>query len=176
MSKFYFEKEFIFKTFFYISKFQITNILFIFITFNRTKPLAKYSSQNLVLRLPEGKTLRDLTYISVWCKKVAANFGHLELKHVKNLTIPTAIEIRPLSQIEHGVKSGPINVIDAQTFLITDFHYDGEGPAGYWWASKGDKQNPQGAKIADENGKLKKLLDSHFFHLFYFFHKDHLNP
>lgn len=90
---------------------------------NSTKPLAKYTNQNLVLRLPEGKTLRDLSYIAVWCKKVAANFGHLELRQiVKTATIPTAIEIRPLSQLDHGVKSGPINIIDAQTFLITDFH------------------------------------------------------
>ena len=78
------------------------------------------------MRLPEGRTLRDLSYIAVWCKKVAANFGHLELKSSKSATIPTAIEIRPLSQLEHGVKSGPINIIDAQTFLITDFAYDGK--------------------------------------------------
>ena len=73
-----------------------------------------------MLRLPEGKTLRDLAYISVWCRKVSVNFGHLELKNtVKTVTVPTAIEIRPLSQLDHGVKSGPINIIDAQTFLIT---------------------------------------------------------
>jgi len=123
-----------------------------------TKPLAKYIGQNLVLRLPEGKTLRDLTYISVWCRKVSANFGHLELKTiVKTATIPTAIEIRPLSQLDHGVKSGPINIIDAQTFLITDFHYDGQGPQAFWWATKGEKQTPQGLKIPDENGSLKPL-------------------
>lgn len=65
-----------------------------------TKPLARYTGQNLVLRLPEGKTLRDLSYIAVWCRKVSANFGHLELKNiVKTATIPTAIEIRPFSQL-----------------------------------------------------------------------------
>ena len=31
------------------------------------------------------------------------------------------------------------------------------GPAGYWWASKGDKQSPQGLKIPDENGSSKPL-------------------
>ena len=100
--------------------------------------------------------MRDLNYIAVWCKKVSANFGHLELK-VKELTIPTAIEIRPLSQLDHGVKSGPINIIDAQTFLVTDLHYDGQGPAAHWWASRGNVQNAQGSKIPDENSSLKPL-------------------
>lgn len=96
--------------------------------------------------MPEGKTLRDITYISIWCKKFSVNFGHLELSSVvKTSTIPTAIEIRPLSQVDNGVKTGPVNIIDTQTFLITDFHFDSSVcKESYWWVSKGDKQNPKG--------------------------------
>ena len=114
-----------------------------------------YSQKDIVLKLPEGKTFREIKWISVWCRKFSVNFGHIEIS--QNLEIPTPIEIQPLSQLEHGVKSGPITVVDAQTFLITDFHYDGQGPAGYWWASKGRHQNKNGDHLDDENGSQAPL-------------------
>ena len=117
--------------------------------------------------MPEGRTLRELGYISVWCRKFSANFGHIALRPLlERLTIPTAIEIRPLSQLDHGVKSGVITIIDAQTFLISDFNYDGQGPAGYWWASKGDKQNAQGKKLFPINSTSSEFKLIHQTHLF----------
>lgn len=75
----------------------------------------------------------------------------------QNLIIPTPVEIRPLSQLAHGLKSGPITIVDAQTFLITDFHYDGLGPAGYWWATPGARSSSSGIQLKDENGSAKPL-------------------
>lgn len=107
------------------------------------------------MRLPEGKTFKDIKWFSVWCRKFKANFGHINVP--RNLIIPTPVEIRPLSQLDHGVKSGPITIVDAQTFLINDFHYDGQGPAGYWWATAGSRQSSSGLRLKDENGSEKPL-------------------
>lgn len=62
-----------------------------------------------------------------------------------------------MSQLAHGVKSGPITIVDAQTFLVPNFHYDGEGPAGYWWVTRGSRQAPTGLRLKDENGSPQPL-------------------
>jgi hypothetical protein len=41
--------------------------------------------------------------------------------------------------------------------LVTNFHYDGQGPAGYWWASSGRHQNKNGDRLEDENGSRAPL-------------------
>ncbi|RWS12065.1 protein Skeletor: isoforms D/E-like protein, partial [Dinothrombium tinctorium] len=120
-----------------------------------TKKLSAYRNKNLVLRLPEGNTVRDLKWFSVWCRKAKVNFGDVPIP--RNLVVPTPVEIAPLSQLAHGLKSGPVTIVDAQTFLIPDFHYDGLGPAAYWWATKGPRQGPGGVHLDDENGSQKKL-------------------
>ncbi|XP_074605545.1 protein Skeletor, isoforms B/C-like [Brevipalpus obovatus] len=120
-----------------------------------TKPLGQYYNKDVVLRLPEGKTLQDITWISIWSRKMRKNYGYLMMP--QNLMIPTPVEIRPLSQLAHGLKSGPITIVDAQTFLITDFHYDGLGPAGYWWATPGARPSSSGIQLKDENGSNKPM-------------------
>lgn len=104
--------------------------------------MGAYSNQNIVLRLPEGKTLRDIKWLSVWCREFKVNFGDIPIQ--RSLAIPSPVEIPALSRLAHGVKSSPITIVDAQTFLIPNFHYDGEGPAGYWWVTRGARQGPKG--------------------------------
>jgi hypothetical protein len=120
-----------------------------------TKTLGAYSNQNIVLRLPEGKTLRDIKWLSVWCREFKVNFGDLLIP--RNLAVPSPVEIPALSRLAHGVSSSPITIVDAQTFLIPNFQYDGQGPAGYWWATRGQRQGPKGLRLKDENGSPAPL-------------------
>ncbi len=108
-----------------------------------------------MIRLPEGRTVRDLKWISVWSHQVAANLGHVFIP--PGVDVPSPLELPPLTGFAHGVRSGPISVIDAQTILVTDFWYDGEGPAGYWWVTRGAHQSPQGLRLKDENDKPTPL-------------------
>ena len=39
----------------------------------------------LVLRLPEGLDTEDITFLSVWCRKLGINFGHVEFPLKKQL-------------------------------------------------------------------------------------------
>ncbi|KAH7981787.1 hypothetical protein HPB52_001097 [Rhipicephalus sanguineus] len=79
-----------------------------------------------------------------------ANFGDLIIP--RNLEIPKPAVLKALPTWDHGVSSGRVSLVDAQTFLVPDFKYDGLGPAAYWWVSKGPKQHRGGTRLLDENG------------------------
>ncbi|CAN7999777.1 unnamed protein product, partial [Ixodes pacificus] len=116
----------------------------------RSQPLGAYHGRDLVLRLPGDQTLRKIRWFAVWCRKFRANFGDLIIP--RNLDIPKAATLKALPTWDHGVSSGRVSLLDAQTFLVPDFKYDGLGPAAYWWVSKGPKQHRGGTRLLDENG------------------------
>lgn len=121
-----------------------------------TKPLERYTNKDVVLRLPEGKTLREINWLSIWSRQLKQSIGDIMIP--RHLVIPRPLEIAPLSQLAHGVKSGPITIVDAQTFLVSDFHYDGLGPAGYFWLTRGPNGlAANGLRLKDENGSLNPL-------------------
>lgn len=121
-----------------------------------TKPLELYIDKDVVLRLPEGKTLREINWLSIWSRQLKESCGDIMIG--RNLIIPRPLEISPLSQLAHEVKSGPITIVDAQTFLVPDFHYDGLGPAGYFWLTRGSQGlNANGLRLKDENGSGNAL-------------------
>ncbi|XP_077543811.1 protein Skeletor, isoforms B/C-like [Haemaphysalis longicornis] len=116
----------------------------------RTTPLGAYNGRDLVLKLPAGQTVSKIRWFSVWCRKFRANFGDLIIP--RNLEVPKPAALKALPTWEHGVSSGRVSLVDAQTFLVPDFKYDGLGPAAYWWVSKGPKQHRGGTRLPDENG------------------------
>lgn len=121
-----------------------------------TKPLERYVDKDIVLRLPEGKTLREINWLCVWSRQRRENSGEIMIG--RNLPIPRPLEIAPLSQLAHGLKSGPITIVDAQTFLVPDFHYDGLGPAAYFWLTRGGQGlSANGLRLKDENGSSNPL-------------------
>ncbi|XP_013778300.1 protein Skeletor, isoforms B/C-like [Limulus polyphemus] len=119
------------------------------------QPLKAYSNQNLVLKLPDGKTLKDIRWLAVWCRKFRANFGDIYVDSKTEL--PKSAKIGPLTHTAHGVSSEPIMVMDAQTFIVPNFKYDGQGPAAYWWVSSGSQQNGLGTQLTDEKNSEAPL-------------------
>lgn len=121
-----------------------------------TKPLERYAERDVVLRLPEGKTLREIQWLSIWSRQAQLSLAEIHLS--RQLLIPRPLEIGPLSELAHGVRSGPITIVDAQTFLVPDFHYDGLGPAAYFWLTRGSQGlAPNGLRLKDENGSSNVL-------------------
>lgn len=121
-----------------------------------TKPLERYTDKDIVLRLPEGKTLREINWLSIWSRHNKQNSGEIYIG--KQSIIPRPLEIGPFSQLAHGLKSGPITIVDAQTFLVPDFHYDGLGPEAYFWLTRGSQGlNGNGLRLKDENGSAAPL-------------------
>ena len=127
-----------------------------------TKPLERYLGRDIVLRLPEGKTLREIHWLSIWSRQLRASVGDIAVPRSPSaLSIPRPLEIRPLGgRLEHGLRSGPITIVDAQTLLVPDFHYDGLGPDAHFWMSRGAAglaEGPHSLKLKDENGSGKPL-------------------
>lgn len=121
-----------------------------------TKPLEKYLDKDIVLRLPEGKTLREINWLWVWSRQTKENLGEIVIS--RQLIIPRPLEIDPLSQLAHGVRSGPITIVDAQTFLVPDFHYDGLRPEAFFWLSRGSLGlSASGLRLKEENGSAGPL-------------------
>ena len=71
-----------------------------------------------------------LLWLSVYRFRVyQIDFGNILVP--SSLQYPRPQKINALSTLDHGVKSDRIVVVDAQTFLIPNFHYDGSAPGGY---------------------------------------------
>lgn len=125
-----------------------------------TKPLERYANKDVVLRLPEGKTLREIQWLSIWSRQLKSSAGDIQIAHQSGqFVIPRPLEIGPFSQLAHGLKSGPITIVDAQTFLVPDFHYDGLGPDAYFWLTRGTSglSGDNSVKLRDENGSAAPL-------------------
>ncbi|XP_055849436.1 protein Skeletor, isoforms B/C isoform X2 [Episyrphus balteatus] len=116
--------------------------------------IRRYRNKDITLSLPEGKTLRDIKWFSVWCDEFSVNFGDVSIP--PNLDFPRPQKISSLGGV-HGVRSDNIVIVDAQTLLIPNFSYDGEAPDAKFWVGRGPKPSPQGLRIPDENGKENPL-------------------
>lgn len=90
--------------------------------------IKRYRNKDITLSLPEGKTLRDIKWFSIWCDDFSVNFGDVTIP--KNFNFPQPHKIQPLSGV-HEVSSDNIVIVDAQTLLIPNFSYDGEAPGLY---------------------------------------------
>ncbi|XP_015430198.1 PREDICTED: protein Skeletor, isoforms B/C-like [Dufourea novaeangliae] len=119
-----------------------------------TETLRRYRRKDITLTLPDGKTLNNVKWLSVWCYEFAVNFGDVRIP--RGFDYPKPQKLAALSGI-HGVSSEPIVVVDAQTLLIPGFSYDGEAPDAKFWVGVGPSPSPQGIRVPDENGKIVPL-------------------
>ncbi|XP_014221309.1 protein Skeletor, isoforms B/C [Trichogramma pretiosum] len=116
--------------------------------------LRRYRKKDITLMLPEGKTLANIKWFSVYCDDYAVNFG--DVKIPRNFDYPRPQKLGQLSGI-HGVSSEPVVIVDAQTLLIPSFTYDGEAPDAKFWVGAGLSPTPQGIKLPNENGEVGPL-------------------
>ncbi|KAL0103119.1 hypothetical protein PUN28_017449 [Cardiocondyla obscurior] len=119
-----------------------------------TNVLKRYRKKDITLTLPDGKTLNNIKWFSVWCDEFSVNFG--DVKIPRGFDYPKPQKLKALSGI-HGVSSEPVVIVDAQTFLIPTFSYDGEAPDAKFWVGAGPNPSPQGIRVPDENGKEEPL-------------------
>ncbi|CAL1686319.1 unnamed protein product [Lasius platythorax] len=119
-----------------------------------TNVLKRYRKKDITLTLPDGKTLNNIKWFSVWCDEFSVNFG--DVKIPRGFDYPKPQKLKSLSGI-HGVSSEPVVIVDAQTLLIPSFSYDGEAPDAKFWVGTGPTPSSQGIRIPDENGKEQPL-------------------
>ncbi|XP_012227844.1 protein Skeletor, isoforms B/C isoform X1 [Linepithema humile] len=119
-----------------------------------TNVLKRYRKKDITLTLPDGKTLNNIKWFSVWCDEFSVNFGDVRIP--RGFDYPKPQKLKALSGI-HGVSSEPVVIVDAQTLLIPSFSYDGEAPDAKFWVGVGPSPSSQGIRVPDENGKEQPL-------------------
>nr|XP_024216271.1 protein Skeletor, isoforms B/C [Halyomorpha halys] len=117
--------------------------------------LRAYNKTDLILRLPHGIKLKDIRWLSVWCRRFTVNFGDVFLP--KDLEPPRSRVLPEFRRLAHGLRSGNITILDAKTFYIPNLHYDGAGPDAYFWVGNGSEPSPMGIKVPNEMGSLDVL-------------------
>ncbi|XP_032665653.1 protein Skeletor, isoforms B/C isoform X1 [Odontomachus brunneus] len=119
-----------------------------------TNVLKRYRKKDITLTLPDGKTLNNIKWFSVWCDEFSVNFG--DVKIPRGFDYPKPQKLKALNGV-HSVSSEPIVIVDAQTLLIPSFSYDGEAPDAKFWVGASPTPTSQGIRVPDENGKEQPL-------------------
>ncbi|XP_029042533.1 protein Skeletor, isoforms B/C isoform X1 [Osmia bicornis bicornis] len=123
---------------------------------NRDPPVLKaYNYTDIFLKLPDGKQIRDIKWLSVWCRRFTVNFGDVYIQ--ANLTVPKTRVLPEFSRLAHGLRSENITILDSKTFYIPNLHYDGAAPNAYFWVGNGSEPNTFGVKVPSEIKSLAPL-------------------
>ncbi|BFF91520.1 protein Skeletor [Drosophila madeirensis] len=117
--------------------------------------LQAHNKTDIILRLPMGKRIKDIRWLSVWCRRFTVDFGEVFIP--PNLDIPKPRVLPEFKRLAHGLRSSNISVLDAKTFYIPNLHYDGAGPDAYFWVGNGSEPNIMGIKVPNEVGSLEPL-------------------
>lgn len=120
-----------------------------------TNILPAYQDRNIIIELPKGKTIQDIKWLAVWCRKAVTSFGNVMIPY--NFQAPQEQPIGSIPSFGHGTRSGPVVIRDAKTISISGLYYDGAAPDAFFLVGMGDKPNQNGMKVPDENGSLEKL-------------------
>lgn len=122
------------------------------------KPLGAYRSKDVTLTLPKGVSVKDLRWVSIWCRRFSVDFGNLLIP--RGVQYPRPQKIGAFKTLDHDVKSGPIVVVDAQTFLIPNFSYDGTAPGSYEDSDERESKSPVHTSSSHRNRKSKHRSSS----------------
>ncbi|XP_050532309.1 protein Skeletor, isoforms B/C-like [Daktulosphaira vitifoliae] len=118
-------------------------------------PLQTHNNSNIILRLPPNKRIKDIKWLSVWCRRFTVNFGEV---YIPSTLDPPKIRVLPeFKRFAHSLRSGNITILDARTFYIPNLHYDGLGPDAYFFVGNGSEPSPYGIKVPNEIGSLEPL-------------------
>ncbi|KAK7602289.1 hypothetical protein V9T40_009730 [Parthenolecanium corni] len=126
-------------------------------TYKGSEPpeLKFHNGSRIILKLPDGKKLKDVTWLSVWCPRFTLNFGEIFIPG--DLEPPKMRVLPEFKRFAHGLRSGNITILDARTFYIPNLHYDGKGPDAYFWVGNGTEPSEHGVKVPNEIGSLDPL-------------------
>ncbi|XP_068238888.1 protein Skeletor, isoforms B/C-like [Palaemon carinicauda] len=124
----------------------------------RTEVLGPYRNRNLVLRFPKTKkgqrSLNDVQWVSVWCRRFAIDFGHVKVP--SNLELPQAQRASGLESDNPQLRSSSVMIADIDTFVVEDFSFDGTVPDAIFVMGSGNA-DASGSQVPDEKGSLNPL-------------------
>lgn len=113
--------------------------------------LGPYKDQNVLLKLPNGIKVKDIRWLSVWCRKFTANFAHIEIP--PELDPPTELNLGRLPSYAHSTSADAVIIKDAKTIFFRHLRYDGAAPDAFFLVGVGSKPHGNGIKVPDETGR-----------------------
>nr|CAH0099112.1 unnamed protein product [Daphnia galeata] len=117
--------------------------------------LGRYDNKDVLLKLPLGVKVRDIRWLSVWCRRFAVDFGSVLFP--ADLDPPKPRVLSEFKRLAHGLRSGSVTILDAKTFYIPNLHYDGAAPDAFFWVGSGTEPTHQGIKVPNELGDQNVL-------------------
>ncbi|CAH0721351.1 unnamed protein product, partial [Brenthis ino] len=126
----------------------------------KTNILERYNNEEVRLRLPEGKRVSRVTWLAVYDLASQNAFGDVYVPEQFEAPAPRALTpLVPAPAAAARVASKPVLFLDANTFIIPEFHFDGSGPDEevYFWTGVGPQPSSRGFKIPDEDGYLEPV-------------------
>lgn len=121
----------------------------------RTNVLGSYLNEDITITLPDGKTINEIRWFSVYDLTRHEPFGDLYIP--EGFEPPRMLRLNRLTGKTGHVNSDPIIILDSKTLKIDNFEYDGEGQEVYFWVGVGPQPHSRGDKIPDELGYLTPL-------------------
>ncbi|XP_013165780.1 PREDICTED: protein Skeletor, isoforms B/C [Papilio xuthus] len=124
----------------------------------KTNILERYNGAEVVLRLAEGKRLSRLRWLAVYDVGTQNAFGDVYVPDEFDPPAPRSLgPLVPAPAAPVVVSSKSVRFLDANTFLIPEFRYDGSGEEVYFWAGVGPQPSARGFIVPNEHGYLEPL-------------------
>ncbi|XP_041477203.1 uncharacterized protein LOC121425249 [Lytechinus variegatus] len=118
--------------------------------------LGSYSNANITVTLPPSRTVSTLNYISVWCRLVGVDFGHVVFP--QDFDPPSPYNLGALPNFAHQTSATAVIVLDPKRIKFEELRYDGFGPDAYFWVGPGDTPTYDNSyRTYDETGEIKVL-------------------
>ncbi|KAI1305994.1 Protein Skeletor, isoforms B/C [Halotydeus destructor] len=121
----------------------------------KTNKLRRYVNQEITIRLPDEKKIKQQKWLAIWDLRDNRNFADIYIP--EGFEPPSPQRVDELTRESHGVRSGPVVVVTSKQIRIPDFYYDGTSDHAFFMVGEGPIPNSQGKKIPNELGYLGAL-------------------
>lgn len=121
----------------------------------RTNVLLPYLNKDFTLKLPDGKKITDIKWLSIYDLTIQENFGDISIE--EGFEPPSSQQLTELSRRAHRVSSLSVVIVDSKTISLPEFNYDGLGEDTYFWVGVGPQPSVKGFKVPDEKGYITPL-------------------
>ena len=105
-------------------------------------------NENILLPLPKGIKVTDISYLSIWCLRFTVNYGEVYMPPNIMQIIPQSETLDQFPRSRSVLGSGRITILDTKSFYIPNFILNMMEPGYHFWAGN----SPSG--IPDRNGEM----------------------
>eukprot|EP00057_Strongylocentrotus_purpuratus_P000839 XP_001184446.2 PREDICTED: protein Skeletor, isoforms B/C [Strongylocentrotus purpuratus] len=107
------------------------------------------------LTLSAGKSVSDLKWIAIWCRRYSVNFNHIAVP--ANFASPAEHNIGQLSG-SYGLSATSVVIVNDQKLRFEGLQYDGSCSGARFWAGTGSTPSSSGHFVRNEHNSDDPLV------------------